>query len=63
MLKKELIAGKRYQWPDVIPGGRMINGLFTGEYKENGNAVLQCRNGDTWEVPPQNCELMPKKGK
>lgn len=63
MEKKELVVGKRYQWPDSTPCGRMINGLFTGKYKENGDAILQCRNGDIWSVSPQNCEPMPRKEK
>lgn len=63
-MKTELIAGKRYMWPVTnIPSSRMVNGLFTGEYKENGNAVLQCKNGEIWTVPPQNCSPIPRKEK
>lgn len=63
-MKEKLIVGKRYQWPaDSTPCSRMINGLFTGKYEENGNAILQCRNGDIWSVLPQICEPMPRKEK
>lgn len=63
MEKKELVVGKRYQWPDTIPGGRMLNGLFTGNYDKLGRAVLITRNNDEWHVPAENCSLVPKKGR
>ena len=56
-----LIPGKRYKWLTVIPGDKYRDGLFTGEYdKNNGNAILMTRNGETWSVPEKNCILVKK---
>ena len=47
-----LIPGKRYKWLTVIPSDKYRDGLFTGEYdKNNNNAILMTRNGETWSVP------------
>ena len=67
-----LEIGKRYEWsiygtpgfsfhPD-LPEKWKRNGLFTGEYRPNGNAVFVCRNGDVWQVPEANVRLY-KKGR
>ena len=63
MKKIELIAGKRYMWPSSNAyGARMVNGLFTGEYNDNNNAVFVARNGERWSVPVEVIAPMPKKG-
>lgn len=62
-MKKELVAGRRYMWPSSNAyGARMINGLFTGKYKDNGNAILMAQNGDEWSVPVDEITPMLKKG-
>ena len=62
-MKKELIAGKRYMWPvDNRIGARVVNGLFTGERKDNGNVVLVTKDGEHWSVPEDVVMPMPKKG-
>jgi len=59
---KILKIGKRYEWPVTIPfDGRKKSGLFTGKYKENGNAILITKDGQRWSVPPENCYLVKKK--
>jgi len=51
-----LKTGKRYEFPIRIPGNKKKNGLFTGEYdKNNGNAILITKNGETWSIPEENC--------
>lgn len=56
-----LVKGKRYEWTITIPSdGRMVNGLFTGRYKENGNALFLTKKGEVWSVPPNNCKLIRK---
>ena len=67
-----LIKGKRYEWstystsdydfPPDLPDKFLRNGLFTGEYRSNGNAVFICKNGDIWQVPAESVRLY-KKGK
>lgn len=59
---KILKVGKRYEWPMTIPCDvRMKNGLFTGQYTKNGNALLITKNGEEWSVPEENCVLFDKK--
>ena len=55
-----LIQGKRYEWPvSNIPADGVKNGLFTGQYdKNNGNALLMTKNGETWSVPEHDCTLI-----
>lgn len=61
-MEKKLIEGKRYMWPSSnVPGSRWVNGLFTGEYKDNGNAILMTKDGETWSVPVDECQLVPKR--
>lgn len=54
-----LVAGKRYEWciyaniPDA-PKKFLRNGIFTGQYTLNGKAILMCKNGDSWQVNPEN---------
>ena len=56
-----LIKGKRYEWPVQSPfDGRMKNGLFTGEYAKNGNALFMTKRGEVWSVPEQDCSLKKK---
>ena len=51
----ELKAGKLYSFPLTIPSdGREKEGLFTGEYADNGNAILMTKNGERWSVPKEN---------
>lgn len=58
---EKLKTGTRY-WFYVDGYGKKKNGLFTGEYdKENGNAILKTKNGETWSVPAE--DLFEKKGK
>lgn len=52
----ELHAGKRYWFPLNNYTDRKKSGLFTGEFdKDNGNAILMAKNGDTWSIPV--CDL------
>ena len=48
-------VGKRYLFPLTIPSdGQEKSGLFTGEYADNGNAILMTKNGERWSVPKEN---------
>lgn len=53
MLKK----GKRYYWYPILlgftntPQGKLLSGLFTGEYDKNNNAIFLTRWGDVWAIP------------
>ena len=62
-MEKKLVEGKRYMWPSQPnkPGTRWVNGLFTGEYKSNGNAILITKDGERWSVPVDECQLIPKR--
>ena len=56
-----LMTGKRYEWPksNMAADGK-ANGLFTGSYDKNGNAIFVTKNGDTWSVPERDCVLITK---
>ena len=57
----KLEIGKRYSFPLTIPfDGRKKDGLFTGEYESNGNAILITRSGERWQVPEENCTRIKK---
>lgn len=58
-----LIPGKRYEWPvSNIPADGKRNGLFIGIYdKNNGNALLMTKNGDTWSIPEEDCVLVKNR--
>lgn len=57
----KLIKGKRYEWPVTLPSdGRYVNGLFTGRFRENGNAVFLTRSNQIWSVSAQNCKIYRK---
>ena len=58
-----LIPGKRYEWPvSNIPADGKKNGLFIGIYdKNNGNALLMTKNGDTWSIPEEDCILVKNR--
>jgi hypothetical protein len=60
-----LEEGKRYEWKiKRVKNGQVVrqNGLFTGEYLENGNAVFQTKSGDEWSLP-ESSVWEYKKGK
>ena len=56
----ELIKGKRYEWHMNNYNNKKTDGLFTGKYEDNGNAILLTRNGEQWSVP---VEELKKKNK
>ena len=55
----KLKRGKRYYWYPLLLGcvyqGKILSGLFTGEYDENnGNAILITKWGERWSVPEKH---------
>lgn len=47
-----LTKGKRYTWYINNYENKIKSGLFTGEFdKNNGNAILMTKNGETWSIP------------
>lgn len=65
----KLIPGKRYEWciyghinpNDVTDPKFLRNGLFTGEYEKNGNALLTTREGGKWSIPVEELRKYTKK--
>lgn len=65
----ELIPGKRYEWciyghinPNDVSNPKFLrNGLFTGEYEKNGNALLTTREGEEWSIPVEGLRKYVKK--
>lgn len=65
----ELIPGKRYEWciyghinsNDIRNRKFLRNGLFTGEYEKNGNAILTTREGEDWSIPVEVLRPYKKK--
>ena len=55
----ELIKGRRYEWYINNYENKKKDGLFTGEYETNGNAILLTRSGEQWSVPVE--ELTTKR--
>lgn len=52
------VKGKRYEWHINNYDDRKKNGLFTGEYdKNNGNAILLTKNGETWSICVENLSV------
>ncbi len=52
------VKGKRYEWYINNYDDRKKNGLFTGEYdKNNGNAILLTKNGETWSICVENLSV------
>lgn len=50
-----LTKGKRYTWYINNYENKIKSGLFTGEFdKNNGNAILMTKNGETWSIPIEN---------
>lgn len=60
---EKLIKGKRYEWYINNYDNRKKDGLFTGKYDENGNAILSTRNGDDWSIPVEHLKLVSAEGK
>lgn len=59
-----LKVGKRYEWgiSHEVNGNRTLhNGLFTGEYLDNGNAVFQTKTGEEWSIPEEDVWEYKKK--
>lgn len=55
------VKGKRYEWYINNYDNRKKNGLFTGEYdKNNGNAILLTKNGETWSICVENLSVYKK---
>ena len=51
----KLIEGQRYEWRiGKVKNGKILyeNGLFTGEYLPNGQAVFTTKKGDDWAIDP-----------
>lgn len=51
MMKLE--KGKRYVWRINDYEDKTKDGLFTGEFDANGNAILMTRSGEEWSVPAE----------
>ena len=49
-----LKTGKRYEWYINNYENKKKNGLFTGKYETNGNAILITKNGEQWSVPEED---------
>lgn len=52
-----LKAGKRYEWgiSHEVNGNRTLkNGLFVGEYDDDGDAVFQTKEGEFWAIPEED---------
>lgn len=56
----KLVAGKRYEWTIALHGGKVIDGLFTGEYDERGFAVFLTKWEDEWHVPVKDVRVHKK---
>ena len=56
MHDSKLVPGVRYEWN---VSGILRNALFTGEFDNNGSALLTDRSGATWGIPAE--ELRPAK--
>lgn len=50
-----LFVGKTYYWNLGTPR----NGMFTGSYNENGNAIFLDKNGIEWAVPEELIQKNP----
>lgn len=55
---RTLISGERYWFPLTIPcDGRLINGLFTGQYDRYGNAAIISQEEENvyygWFISPK----------
>lgn len=51
----KLIEGQRYEWRiGKVKNGKILyeNGLFTGEYLPNGNAIFTTKDGVDWAIDP-----------
>ena len=53
----ELIKGRRYEWYINNYENKKKDGLFTGEYETNGNAILLTRSGEQWSVPVEELTI------
>ena len=48
----QITKGKRYTWYINNYEDKKKSGLFTGSFdKNNGNAILMTKNGETWSIP------------
>ena len=47
----KLIKGKRYNWYINNYENKTKNGLFTGDFDKNNNAILMTKNGEVWSIP------------
>ena len=48
----QITKGKRYTWYINNYENKTKSGLFTGSFdKNNGNAILMTKSGETWSIP------------
>ena len=58
----QITKGKRYTWYINNYETKMESGLFTGDFdKNNGNAILMTKEGETWSIPLQDLREANKK--
>lgn len=51
----QITKGKRYTWYLNNYEDKIKSGLFTGKFdKNNGNAILMTKEGETWSIPLEN---------
>ena len=56
-----ITKGKRYTWYINNYEDKIKSGLFTGNFdKNNGNAILITKEGETWSIPLQDLREVNK---
>ncbi len=56
-----ITKGKRYTWYINNYEDKIKSGLFTGNFdKNNGNAILMTKEGETWSIPLQDLREVNK---